>query len=107
MPSPIAFEIPEFFTPQYYLEQKSKRKSDEDIAEELEISKPLLDKWKRKRKCVGIIKTSMSGRKPTTDPQEAVKLFKSGLNQKEISAATGLNVGTIRKYLRLANLIKQ
>lgn len=60
-PKPI--ELPSFFTVTWYDQQKAKRKYDYEIADDLGISKSLLDKWKVKIGCTPKKWRGMAGRK--------------------------------------------
>jgi DNA-binding CsgD family transcriptional regulator len=83
-PSPI--EIPEYFTIQWYRNQKECKKTDKEIANELLISIPLLAKWKKN---IGWetnkIYKLMCGRKRILNPYEIQKLKDEGLSNVEIA----------------------
>lgn len=99
------FPIPDYFTPEWYAEQKELRRNDFEIAEELMISKQLLDVWKRKCGCVGLITKPLSGRKPKGDIQLAIQLVKEGKSQRQASRETNISKMTLSKYLKLEGVL--
>jgi transposase len=93
-PSPI--EIPSFFTVEWYRVQKESKKTDPEIANELFISLPLLNKWKKK---IGWetekIYKLMCGRKKSLDPFEIKRLKEQGLSNTEIAKHYGVTAPAI------------
>jgi hypothetical protein len=87
-----AFPIPDFVTPEWYLAQKELNKNDAEIASELFISKPLLDKWKQQRGCkVG----QRGGRKPKIAKEEVKAMLDKDIPCTEIAKALGVTTQAI------------
>jgi hypothetical protein len=102
-PSPI--EIPGFFVPKWYIEQKELGKTDVEIAKELFISTSLLDKWKVKVGHTPGSARKYAGRKYCTDPKEVKPLLEKGLSQYQIADILGVSQSTVRNYIAKLKVI--
>jgi DNA-binding NarL/FixJ family response regulator len=98
MMGPTPIPIPEFFTATWYDQQKQLRKTDPVIADELLISKPLLDKWKRVVGCKPYQYRHMKGMS-WEERQEIITLRKQGLTLIQIAEKVGKSPGTIKYHV--------
>jgi ATP/maltotriose-dependent transcriptional regulator MalT len=98
-PEPIP--IPDSFTVSWYESKKERRKTDPEIAEELHISRSLLDKWKTIVGCEPYKYTKLAGRKTKIDNNLILELHNQGISSNAIAKMVGVaDGGTIRYHLR-------
>lgn len=92
-------EIPSFFTPEWYLQQKDLGKKDMEIADGLYISNALLTKWKRKVGCISGAARKYCGRKHVVSPETVKKLHDQGLTYKAISIKLNIHPRTVQNHM--------
>ncbi|MDP4087364.1 MAG: hypothetical protein Q8934_22630 [Bacillota bacterium] len=102
MMGPVPFEIPDYFTVEWYNSQKVLRKTDKEIARELLISLPLLSKWKQK---IGWepdkIYKLMCGRKRSLDPIQIRRMKKQGLSNYAIARELDVSAQAISYWVNI------
>jgi hypothetical protein len=103
-PEPI--KIPDYFTVSYYRSLKEQNKTDQMIADELLISKPTLNNWKRKIGYVPFTSKKIAGRKPTVDPGIIAEKRKRGMKYTEIADEVGLSVRAVQYALEKLGLTR-
>lgn len=92
--------IPDYFTLQWYIEQKEKGLSDVQIATLLFIGRDTLQKWKKKIGWKPGDGHKYAGRKKELDVNEIKSLREQGCTLWQIANRFGVWEGTIRKYLK-------
>lgn len=99
-------EIPEYVNVEWYRSQKELGKSDEKISEDLDISKQLLDTWKRK---IGWKKgdgAKYAGRQLTVNPKLVKELYSRGKTPSEVARILNVSREVINYHFKKFRLEK-
>lgn len=94
------YEIPSYFTVEFYRSQKELGKTDLMIAAEMHYSLPLIAKWKRQigwKKGMGAM---YAGRRPELDRTKIEELYRQGMRTCEIAKEFGVNYQNIVYHIR-------
>ncbi len=97
-PEPIA--IPDFFTVEWYSQQKAEQKTDAELADELYISYATFAKWKKQVGWKPGMGRKYNGRKRLPITDRILQLTSERVTQKEIAMLLGITDGTVRNHLR-------
>ncbi|MCM3665534.1 hypothetical protein M3204_14040 [Mesobacillus subterraneus] len=104
---PNKFEIPDHFTVDFLLEQNAQGKTDQMIADELFISKALLQNWKKQIGWVPFSGKNISGRKAMVDINLIAEMRSQGIKRKDIAEATGICINNVDYHLRKMNMTRK
>lgn len=92
--------LPDFFTREWYEEQKYDGKTNREIAEELYISRGTMEQWIRELGYRGGDWTHLNGRRYKVDPKRVKRLSEEGVKPVVIAKALKVTPATVYSILK-------